>query len=170
MKYLVALFLLCMSSTVVSEPFDTFFSQKPLVGTLNKPVPGDSPLELCAGAEDGILKIDYVNLTPNPPQAGNSLKIEASGTLSEDVEEGAYVNLVVKYGIIKLLDTRADVCNEIKNVDLECPLKKGETVVTKKVDLPKTIPPGKYSVFADVYTKDDKAITCLSAEVTFSPT
>jgi len=52
-------------------------------------------------------------------------------------------------------------------VDLECPIKKGETALTKEVELPKQIPPGKYTVLADVTTKDDKKITCLSATVEF---
>lgn len=53
-------------------------------------------------------------------------------------------------------------------MDLECPIKKGETELTKKVELPKQIPPGKYTVLADVKTKDDKAVTCLTATVQFS--
>lgn len=100
--------------------------------------------------------------------------------------DGAYVDLEVKYGYIRLLRTKADLCKEIKNVDLECPIEKGKISITKDVDLPKEIPPvrqlplftrwevtrltrtqGKYTVQADVYTKDDKHITCLTATVTF---
>jgi hypothetical protein len=57
------------------------------------------------------------------------------------VEEGAYINLQVKYGLIRLVNTKADLCEQIKNVDLECPLKKGKAILTKTVDLPKEIPP-----------------------------
>ncbi|KAI9799497.1 MAG: Phosphatidylglycerol/phosphatidylinositol transfer protein [Piccolia ochrophora] len=165
MRLSTSILTLLLSSLVGAK----FFSQDPLVDTLGDSIPGDSPIKLCEGAEeDNILKIDHVNLTPNPPQAGNNLTIEASGTLSKDVEEGAYVNLQVKYGnYIKLVDTKADLCDQIQNVDLECPLKKGDNKVTKDVSLPKQIPPGKYHVFADVYTKDDEKITCLTAEVSF---
>ena len=69
------------------------------------------------------------------------MTIKASGTFSEEVEKGAYVNLQVKYGLIRLINQKADLCDQIKNVDLECPLKKGETEITKDVDLPKEIPP-----------------------------
>ncbi|KAI9839223.1 MAG: Phosphatidylglycerol/phosphatidylinositol transfer protein [Sarea resinae] len=133
-------------------------------------VPGDSPLEFCQKTTDDILEIDHVNLDPNPPQAGQVLTIEASGLLHERVEEGAYVNLQVKYGLIRLINQRADLCEQVKNVDMECPLEKGKLVVTKDVELPKEIPPGKYTVLADVYNVDNEKITCLTATVVFPRT
>jgi len=38
----------------------------------------------------------------------------------------------------------------------------------KQVDLPKQIPPGKYTVLADVFTVDGAKITCLTAQVWFN--
>jgi hypothetical protein len=133
-------------------------------------VPGKSPLKFCDAAadrKDDIITIEEVILTPNPPEAGQTLTIEASGIVKEAIEEGAYVNLSVKYGYIRLISTTADLCKEMKNVELECPIEKGRISITKNVDLPKEIPPGKYTVDADVYTKEDKHITCLTAQVTF---
>ena len=77
------------------------------------------------------------------------------------------MHLSVKYGLITIIRQTADLCDTIGKVDLECPLKKGELALTKDVELPKQIPPGKYTVLADVVTKDDKKITCLSATVEF---
>jgi hypothetical protein len=51
------------------------------------------------------------------------------------------VNLEVKYGYIRLINTQADLCKEIKNVDLDCPIEKGKISIIKSVDLPKEIPP-----------------------------
>jgi len=132
-------------------------------------VPGDSPLKYCHEKRDNdLIKIQKVDLSPNPPQAGHELVITAVGTVYEDIKEGAYVNLSVKYGLITLIKTTADLCEQIKNVDLECPIQKGVISITKSVDLPKEIPPGKYTVNADVYTVDDEPITCLTAQVVFS--
>ncbi|KAG9681031.1 phosphatidylglycerol/phosphatidylinositol transfer protein precursor, partial [Aureobasidium melanogenum] len=131
------------------------------------PVPGDNPLLFCAAPKDNILAIEKVDLSPNPPSAGVTLSIKASGVLSEDIEEGAKVHLQVKYGLIRIINQEADLCDNLKNVDLECPLKKGPMELTKDVDLPKEIPPGKYTVLADVYTKDNDKITCLTATVIF---
>jgi ML domain len=78
------------------------------------------------------------------------------------------VHLQVKYGLITLINQEADLCEYVSNVDLECPVDKGETELTKDVDLPTQIPPGKYTVLADVFTKDGDKITCLTAQVWFN--
>ncbi|KAI9824044.1 MAG: Phosphatidylglycerol/phosphatidylinositol transfer protein [Thelocarpon impressellum] len=168
MKFSTLLALL-FSSLVASESLSFFGSQKPLQGQHDSlAVPGESPLEFCLEKhDDDLLVIEYVNLTPNPPKPGATLTIEAAGVFKEDIEEGAYVNLQVKYGLIRLVNTKADLCEQIKQVELDCPIKAGETVLTNEVDIPKEVPPGKYTVLADVYTKDDRKITCLTAEVTF---
>jgi hypothetical protein len=73
--------------------------------------------------------------------SGKKLTIEAVGTVKELIEEGAYVVLQVKYGLIRLVNTKADLCEQVKNVDMECPIEKGKTKITKDVDLPNEIPP-----------------------------
>lgn len=87
--------------------------------------------------------------------------------MTEDIEDGAEIQLHVKYGPITIVRQTADLCETVKNVDLECPLKKGEKKLTKEVALSSVIPPGKYTVLADVYTKDKDKITCLTATVEF---
>lgn len=144
-----------------------FGDDQTVVGT-DLDVPGDSPLKYCKDDQsEDVIKIESVDLLPNPPEAGSNLVIKAVGTVYETIEDGAYVNLQVKYGLIRLVNTKADLCEQIKNVDLVCPIEKGVLSLTKSVDLPKEIPPGKYTVEADVYTKDDKHVTCLTATVTF---
>ncbi|KAI9761112.1 MAG: H(+)-transporting V1 sector ATPase subunit F [Chaenotheca gracillima] len=132
-------------------------------------VPGDSPIAHCTSeTSEDLLTIEKVDLAPNPPKAGTILTIKASGVFKEKIEKGAKVHLQVKYRTyIKLVDTEADLCETMENVDLKCPLEKGRTVITKDVELPKQIPPGDYDVRADVYTKDGRKITCLTAKVEF---
>lgn len=72
--------------------------------------------------------------------SGEDLVIQASGTLAQSVEEGAYVAIQVKYGLIRLISTKADLCEQVHNVDMECPIKKGDITITKSVELPKEIP------------------------------
>lgn len=72
--------------------------------------------------------------------SGTALVINASGTVSQTIEEGAYVALQVKYGLIRLISTKADLCEQVKNVDKECPIEAGALTFTKSVDLPKEIP------------------------------
>ncbi|KAF2748601.1 phosphatidylglycerol/phosphatidylinositol transfer protein precursor [Sporormia fimetaria CBS 119925] len=131
-------------------------------------VPGDNPLHFCGNPKDDLLEIEKVDLSPNPPQPGHTLSIKASGDFKEKIEEGAKVHIQVKYGLITLINQESDLCDALSNVDLKCPLDKGEMTLTKDVDLPKQIPPGKYTVLADVFTKDGDKITCLTATVVFS--
>jgi len=77
------------------------------------------------------------------------------------------VALTVKYGLITLIRQTADLCDQIVNVDLHCPLDKGPMSMTHEVKIPREVPPGKYTVMADVLTKDEEKITCLEAVVFF---
>lgn len=130
-------------------------------------VPGENPLYFCGDPADDLLKIKKVDLSPNPPTPGEKLSITATGDFKEEVGEGFKMHLQVKYGLITLINQQADGCETIGKADLECPLKKGEMKLTKDVDLPREIPPGMYTVLADVYTEEGDKITCLTAKVAF---
>ncbi|KAG5989415.1 hypothetical protein E4U43_004506 [Claviceps pusilla] len=108
------------------------------------------------------------SLTHNVLDSGKQLVIKANGTVKKAIEKGAYIDLTVKYGLIRLLTTTADLCEQMGEVDLKCPVEPGERVITKTVELPKEIPPGTYTVVADVFTAKKERITCLTATVTFS--
>lgn len=71
---------------------------------------------------------------------GKELLIKARGNFTEEVEQDAYINISVKYGLITLINTKADLCEQMKQVDEECPLD-GAKAFTKSVTLPKEIPP-----------------------------
>jgi len=166
MKLTTSLLPLFLSSLATSSSLSFFGSDQQVLDE-NLKVPGDNPLEFCDKNDDFILTIDNVDLDPNPPQPGKKLTIKAKGNFTEKVEEGAYLLLTVKYGLIRLINQKADLCEQMKNaVDEECPLI-GEKTITKDVDLPKEIPPGHYTVLADVYTQDRDKITCLTASVQF---
>ncbi|KAL4903659.1 hypothetical protein BDW74DRAFT_155926 [Aspergillus multicolor] len=165
MKFLSsAAALLCLAPLAVTATPTLFFGYSQDVIADGKNVAGNNPLEYCSEPSGDILSIKSVDLAPNPPKAGTTLVINASGNLHHKIEAGAYVVLEVKYGLITLLRQTADLCEQLTNVDLKCPLEEGEMTLTKQVDLPKQIPPGRYTVHADVYTKDDKRITCLDAK------
>jgi len=159
------LLLLLAPLPISATPFGFLFDAQSPITAEDKPIPvdGENPLIYCADPSPNILEIQSVDLTPNPPRAGETLTIEAKGIFHERVEKGAKVLLQVKYGLIYLINQEADLCDQITNVGMECPLEKGEMTITKEVDLPAEIPPGQYDVLADVYTKDKVKITCLKA-------
>ncbi|CAH2355417.1 phosphatidylglycerol/phosphatidylinositol transfer protein [[Candida] railenensis] len=138
-------------------------------GLDDRPVPGDSPIVQCEVHSPQILNLQLVSIDPNPPARGANLTFIAEGYLNEDVAEGAYVDVDVRYGYIRLIHQTFDLCEEISKVDLECPIKKGKQTITKEVEIPNEVPPGKYIINAKAFTKDDKFITCLTAVVDFPP-
>ncbi|KAL8890805.1 MAG: hypothetical protein Q9215_002109 [Flavoplaca cf. flavocitrina] len=166
MKLSLSVAPLLLSTLVASKSFLFGSQQQPLVDD-SLSVPGNNPLEFCADPTNYILAIDHVDLDPNPPQKGKALQIKAKGNFTEEVEQGAYINLSVRYGLITLVKTTADLCEQMKEVDESCPLE-GIKDFTKDVTLPKEIPPGTYTVLADVYTQEAKQVTCLKATVHFS--
>ncbi|EMC93340.1 hypothetical protein BAUCODRAFT_52594, partial [Baudoinia panamericana UAMH 10762] len=131
-------------------------------------VPGENPLHHCKDPANDVLSLERVDLDPNPPKPGQNLTVTARGILKADIEDGAKVHLQVKFGLITIIRQTTDLCDAVKNVNLECPLHKDNaTELTKTVTLPREIPPGKYTVIADVDTKDADKITCLMATVEF---
>lgn len=133
----------------------------------NKPVPGGSPLQVCNSNEFQLLDLEKVLLDPIPPVRGENLTISAIGNLNTEIVAGAYVDIVVTWGYVQLIKQTYDLCEELPNVDMECPLKKGHYELTKEVEIPEQVPPGKYTVIAKAYTEDDELITCLTGSVEF---
>lgn len=87
--------------------------------------------------------------------------------MNKEIGEGAYVQVWVKYGLIKLISETLDLCEHVKEVDLECPIKEGRLILQKSVDIPSQVPPGKYTVEARAFTADDEPITCITGQVVF---
>ncbi|KAG0639818.1 hypothetical protein HOY80DRAFT_885817 [Tuber brumale] len=109
-------------------------------------IPGENPLKHCDGDHsDDVLTIEKVDLIPNPPIPGERLIIRAVGVLRDVVTKGAYVDVTVKYGLITLIKESLDICDHVKEVDLECPIDQGKLALTKVVDIPKQIPPVGFS-------------------------
>jgi hypothetical protein len=118
-------------------------AQEPLLSPLDSTkVPGKSPVEICSlSPSDDLVDIKYINITPNPPEAGQNLTIDALAYLKTAVDEGAYANFEVKYGFVKLISGTADLCEKAVDVDLQCPIGEGEVRINKVVKLPSQIPP-----------------------------
>lgn len=159
---------LFVASAAASNLFQQLAGSVVNVKTTGSKVPGESPLYHCGPTSDDILTIDKVDLVPNPPVPGQPLTIEASGTLHKSVEKGAQVEVTVKYGLITLIKETLDLCDHVGEVDLECPIKKDKLILTKVVDIPKQVPPGKYNVAANAYLEDGDPITCLVGQVIFT--
>ncbi|PHH82233.1 hypothetical protein CDD82_6652 [Ophiocordyceps australis] len=160
-----AFIIACLSACLAPAPAS---ASRALDGEPNQ-VPGDSPLVFCEGDHSkDIVGIERVDTIPNPPQPGQNLTISAQGVVHEPIEDGAYVRLIIKYNrFISIPVPSVNLCDNVGQIGLSCPLEAGEMKISKEFPLEKKIPPGTYDVQADVFTKDDRKITCVQASVEF---
>ena len=101
--------------------------------------------------------------------SGQKVKVSASGNLTKVVEDGAYADVTVKLGLIKLLEKHLDLCEEARNAkEKNCPYEAGSWNFEKEVDLPKEIPPTKFNIEMQAYTVDDEELIGMHGTVDFT--
>jgi len=124
----------------------------------------------CGQPEDAIT-IKSITVSPDPPQPGQNLTLTAVGTVNVVIEAGAYADVTVKLGLIKLIQKRFDVCEEAQNANasIQCPVQPGEYELVQTVALPKEIPPAKFSVSVRGFTADELDMVCMDLKIDFMP-
>ncbi|KAF8807482.1 hypothetical protein BYT27DRAFT_7256079 [Phlegmacium glaucopus] len=143
-----------------------------------QPMREDAPIHTKAGWEyidcgnEGMpVKITSIQVLPDPPKPGKDLTVIVDGTVTETLETGAYADVSVKLGLIKLLQKRFDLCEEARkaNATVQCPVKPGSYHVEHTVALPEEIPPAKFVINVRGYTVEDDDLVCLDLKVDFMP-
>ncbi|KAG8905692.1 Phosphatidylglycerol/phosphatidylinositol transfer protein [Tulasnella sp. 403] len=121
------------------------------------------------GSPSDIIQIHSLTVSPDPPEPGKNLTVKAKGFVSQTIEDGAYADVTVKLGLIKLLHKQFDVCEEARNnnAEIQCPVEPGEHEVEQTVLLPKEVPRAKFIVQVRGYTVDDDDMLCADLKVDF---
>lgn len=134
------------------------------------PIPGNTPLEQCEISENHILDIQSLIMEPQPPKIGGNLAMSASGLILDTIQEGAYIEVTVKLGLIQILKKNFDLCELLyENKDdlgLECPVSPGTYKLFKEVEIPPQAPAGKYIVLVKAFNGDEQKIGCVTGEIT----
>jgi hypothetical protein len=116
------------------------------------------------GASTDPLRIESIDITP-PPRAGDTLKARITATVQEEVADGAYVDVVVKLGYIKVFQKQYDLSEHLRGhgedwelsadaVTGDERLKPGKTDRTFVMHLPKDMH-AKFTVFVGVYSTEN---------------
>ncbi|KAF8349994.1 ML domain-containing protein [Amanita rubescens] len=123
------------------------------------------------GLETDAVQLKSLEVFPDPPKPGQNLTIKAKGIVVDEIDDGAYADVTVKLGLIKLLGKRFDVCEEARNanVSITCPVEPGTYTVEQTVKLPEEIPRAIFKVEVRGYTADDEDMLCLDLRVDFMP-
>ncbi|ODN77547.1 phosphatidylglycerol/phosphatidylinositol transfer protein [Cryptococcus amylolentus CBS 6039] len=122
----------------------------------------------CGLATDAI-QLKSIKVSPDPPVPGKNLTVSVEADVLERIEDGAYADVTVKLGLIKLLQKQFDVCEEAANANasVQCPVEPGPYSVQHTVELPEEIPKAKFSVQVRGYTAEDEDMVCLDLFVDF---
>ncbi|KAF8622885.1 hypothetical protein AX15_006650 [Amanita polypyramis BW_CC] len=123
------------------------------------------------GLPSDPVQVESIEVSPDPPKPGHNLTIKAKGVVTEVINEGAYADVTVKLGLVKLLHKQFDVCEEARkaNVSVTCPVQPGPYTVEQTVMLPKEIPRAKFSVNVRAFTAEEEDMLCLDLKVDFFP-
>jgi len=115
------------------------------------------------------IQIDSISVSPDPPQPGQDLTVTVKAHAQEQVEEGAYADVSVKLGLIKLLQKQFDLCEEARNANtsVQCPVERGNYEVVHTVALPKEIPKAKFNIDVRGFTVDEDDLFCVKLNVDF---
>ncbi|EIN14211.1 hypothetical protein PUNSTDRAFT_80380 [Punctularia strigosozonata HHB-11173 SS5] len=121
------------------------------------------------GLPTDVIQIESIEVSPDPPEKGKDLTVKVIGTASDVIEDGAYADVTVKLGLVKLLQKRFDVCEEARNANasIQCPVEEGQHIVEQTVTLPNEIPNALFRVNVRGYTKDEEDMVCVDLAVDF---
>ncbi|KIK06917.1 hypothetical protein K443DRAFT_673810 [Laccaria amethystina LaAM-08-1] len=160
---LVTLFSVCSISLATPSKNQVALNPEGTVHTT------DSWSYVDCGLSTDIIQIESLEVSPDPPQPGKDLTVKVKAHVSQTIEEGAFADVTVKLGLIKLLQKRFDACEEARNVNatVKCPVEPGSYTVEQTVALPREIPRAKFLVKVLGFTVDEEEMLCLELKVDF---
>ncbi|KAJ2931203.1 hypothetical protein H1R20_g5932, partial [Candolleomyces eurysporus] len=162
----IAALLSLLASSAVATPLFTPEEQVALAGPIRT---ADKWSWKDCGEPDWPVQIESIEVSPDPPQPGKDLTVKVKASVIERIAEGAYADVEVKLGLVKILEKTFDVCEEARNANatVQCPVEVGPYLVEQTVALPKEIPRAKFKVNVNGYTEEDEEMLCLNLEIDF---
>ncbi|MER7758002.1 ML domain-containing protein [Kitasatospora sp. NPDC097643] len=131
------------------------------------------------GLATDALVINSITATPDPLATGRTNVFTINATAQAEIADGAYLDVTIKLGLIKLLTKRYDLFTQLRgagDLKLTCetsdgksPIPKGDTTLTLTMDFPKEIPRAKFNLTVQGYTADEDDLLSLKAQVNFLP-
>ena len=126
--------------------------------------PSISEIENC-GSDNDDFQLKSLELTPSDIHRNQNLDIQILGYLKRDINKGSYVNVAVKLGLIRLIDQRLDLCDQLSQVNRKCPVEKGDIDIKETTFIPAEVPPGRYKIEATIFNNDNQRVGCIKANV-----
>ncbi|KAJ1299712.1 hypothetical protein OPQ81_005038 [Rhizoctonia solani] len=135
------------------------------------PVPGNATIHHCQNSgQDEIAVFDSIDMTPQVLRKNADLNVTVSGQLRQLIEDGAMLEIKVKYSVlpVPIVRRKYPLCEMLKHAGISCPIPAGALGFNKTWHIPNTsIPPGRYHINVNAYTKDKTPIVCLNIDQRF---
>jgi len=129
------------------------YSSPLILGSIN-----GIPFKPCGS---GDLSITDVDISPNPPVAGQDLKISSAGALASEVTAGEY-EFDISLDGIPIHSEKGDLC---KFGTIQCPIKPGSTSFIFTESLPSFVPSGSYKITVKGKQQDSKQLFCVEVDM-----
>ncbi|WP_441248276.1 ML domain-containing protein [Kitasatospora sp. McL0602] len=131
-----------------------------------------------AGSPSDPLQIRSIEITPDPLLTGRELKAVIKASVLGQVKDGAYLDIVVKVGLIKLLTKRYDLFRKLRGEDTDGwtltasrsagnSIDPGDTELVFTMTVPRETPPAKFGIEVRGFTADDDDLLYLKFRTSF---
>jgi hypothetical protein len=124
----------------------------------------------CGTAED-TLEVKSFTWSPQVPVRGQPMTIVVQGTLKSEIATGSSIDIVAKWGLVRLPIGKIDLCRALakaKNISYACPLAANNYDISQSFVLPDKIYDGKYTVTVRAKDQDSRQIMCALVKATFA--
>jgi ML domain-containing protein len=120
-----------------------------------------------AGTGDAQFDLESISVSPDSPEPGHELTWTVRGNLAKPLNAGAYVRVMVKLGLVKLLMKTFDLEEVLRKMGVATPVPAGDFELVHTVTVPKDTPRAKLSISADAYTADEEDLFAVVFKVDF---
>ena len=129
---------------------------------------GGSPFRLCEASsiDTQLVLVQRLIVTPTHLSSGDTVSFCLSAFFKDDVSCGATVDVMVLLEHTRIVKRTYDLCTLASKTTLPCPIRAGERFLLTQVDLPCGIPAGRYTLTAQLFTPDERSLTCITGEIT----
>ncbi|KAF3760961.1 hypothetical protein M406DRAFT_334581 [Cryphonectria parasitica EP155] len=128
-------------------------------------VAGNASIYHCKNTgQNDIAEFNFINTSPQVLHRNSDFNVTVSGRLRQLVEDGAMMDIKVKYSVlpVPVVRRKYSLCELLKYTGTTCPIPVGDLGFDRSWHIPdRFIPRGMYHIYINAYTKNKDPIACL---------
>lgn len=120
-----------------------------------------------SGIPSDHFQVTNIVISPDNPQAGDTLTLVLSGTVDETVSSGS-VSLSFLWGHIAVAQKDMPLCDGLGTLGVKCPLAPGPLQTKSSFVLPQDIPSGSYTAKLRAVDQNGEEVVCVTTQLGFA--